>query len=197
MNLLRLACLVLGGGLLGAAIVLKEWGTDTWWVSVGLALFITQVLFLDLDSFPDLTPLMLFAALGMGQLATYLNHRSQVLLVLIVTLLIPLNAFGSYVPGIGYLGTGTMNLRAVGASLRSGIQFGPLGEKGQKQSDKDKLVQGNDTRLSRMYWSKQVPRSCYYRKSIVEQKWKEHQLNHRVNSCKPLSYVELFRILKQ
>lgn len=75
-------------GLFGIGRSLVDDPSETWWVGLLTAWLLAQVLFLDLDSAPDLLPLFAVFALGVGLLVGRTDRPSGAVIALIAAMLV-------------------------------------------------------------------------------------------------------------
>lgn len=183
--LLGYASLLIVLGVLGVVwSVRKDW-EQYWWASAVLGWFLIQILFLDMDWYPDLIPVTAFAGIGVGLL--YTRVRKDVwrqFLFLSVTMV-------TIVSVIGYGGFGVVTYpitspsypintdvspgsqpllpaAAVTLASKAGI---PISIDSAGPSEVRKSVAPDTPSMVDMYWSKTIPESCRYRFGRMPQSW--------------------------
>lgn len=103
---LHLAVRLLGGsipvvllGFMGVGLAIWRRPRETWWLAAGTAWFAVQALVIDLDSSPDLFPVVAFLAVGVGLLLGLETGRQRpaaaLLALLAVTSVVTMGGFGA------------------------------------------------------------------------------------------------------
>ncbi|WP_276299028.1 DolP-mannose mannosyltransferase [Halorussus lipolyticus] len=138
-------------GVVWAALRSRE----TWWVAAGTGLYLVQILELDLDGPPDLLPLYLFLAVGVGLLVSQASETD----------------FGY--DGVPAVIAGVVVVAAVGLIL--GDLWALRGvEIVQYSAPQD---------LSDLYWQAEIAESCHLRMSHTEEVYLETIGAERSSAC--------------
>jgi tetratricopeptide (TPR) repeat protein len=143
----------LATGLIGS---LKK----TWWMSVGVLWFASQLLLFDFDSYPDLFPLLMFSACGVGLLVAIAPPMVRIVASLVV------------------VSTAMVSVLFLGGL---GVVFDPLSSPGEQVDCMSTRSQGLPN-ITCIYWEKIKPWTNHYRLSEVEKAWIERLQNPRYHT---------------
>jgi hypothetical protein len=136
-----------------------------WFVPAGIVFYIL-ILSFNVDYYPDLFPLVVFAALGVGVIAAKLNQDRQAVLAVGLCVIIALNA--GLALGIGPLGGFSPLSATERTSDRLSIDT-PDRQIDQRHGPYYDEPQGEF--MNELYWERLVPEYCHYRFSIPEMEW--------------------------
>jgi len=125
--------------------------------------------YIDLDYYPDLFPLVVFAALGFGIIVSALNRSQQLGVAAILLIIVAINA--GLALGIGPL-TGYSPLSATDqAATQLSIDTPPKmnvsAERGPYYNESASEF------MNDLYWNRQIPEYCHYRFAGGELRWLE------------------------
>jgi hypothetical protein len=176
---------VLLAGFVGIIIATKRDPADQWWLAVGGGWFIIQVT-VDLDYFPDLFGLYLFAAIGTGLLASgpirkwFRSPAPCVAVLSILAMMVVTNGvLGLAVgPASGYnpiAATEEITSSVPNISIPENKEFpdkyGPYYEVSPGEYMND------------LFWKQQIPPYCHYRFSIPEKRWLQQTERTYISTC--------------
>lgn len=127
-------------GAAGVVVAARRRFGETWWLAAGTAWFGVQALVVDLDSSPDLFPVVAFLAVGVGLLLGLETGRQRpaaaLLMLLAVTSVVTMGAFG----------TGDGPLREPGPTVY--------------EPDRELTLPYTETETAHLYWRGDHPAGC-------------------------------------
>jgi hypothetical protein len=146
--------------------VLAAAPVDGWWLPLAVGFFTVQV-WLDLDYYPDLFPIVTFAAIGVGVLAAGARRDVQTAVGVALAAVVVLNA--ALALGIGPF-AGYTPLGAAKQAAES-----PLVDRGTEEAIPAKYGPyydvSNGEFMNDLYWNTRVPEYCHYRFAGSEMRW--------------------------
>lgn len=155
-----------------AAVLAVHSRRDAWWVSAGAIWFTIQV-YLDLDWYPDLFALTVFAALGLGLAVAKpwpsVSIATRPGVVAVVALVVVLNA--TLLLGVGPAAGFSPSEASQSAAGSAFVSYTPPGPVPPEYGPFYDVSQGQY--MNDLYWNQQIPPYCHYRFAGSETRWLE------------------------